>query len=129
MTDEALQDYFFAAIASTNTYALAKESQKINQNAHVGVKQAKAFMDTRDVEPEMSENGITVHEKKDIVNQDVHVLAIKKLVTPETIGHKIFPEDMYVIITSKRIKCFDKIGLLCVKHPQHQGPITNVRAW
>ena len=77
---------------------------------------------------ELHEHANTVHGLKDLLlaqNRDVHVRAIKKLVTQESINHDVFPENGRAFASNyykqkKNLLFVNNNGVLCVKYPKSQ---------
>ena len=100
ITEEAKQDYLLrtnvANVPSRVTYVLDETVEQALTTAPTVVRQAALAI--KDMDTQLHEQAKTVHGIKDLLlaqNRDVHVLAIKNLVTQESIDHgDIFPEDV-----------------------------------
>ena len=81
------------------------------------------------VNTKLHEHTHTVPGIKDLVlAQDVHVLALKKLVQGEGISQEIFPEDVRTFARNyfkqkKELLFLNSNGVLCVKYPLSQRPL------
>ena len=126
LTEEYQRDYSLpthaANVPSRTTYPLTGEEKQATDTAPEYVKQM-AFV-VNSVSMELHEHANTVQGLKDLLlaqNRDVHILAIKKLVTQESIDHDIFPAFARKYYNQKKnLLLVNANGILCVKYSKRQ---------
>ena len=103
VTEEARQSYLLpthvANVPSSVTYALNETDEQAM--ASFPTMNRQAALAIKDINMEPHEHANTAHGIKDLLfaqNRVVHVLAIKKLETQDSIDHDVFPERPCMIV-------------------------------
>ena len=138
LNEEHRHDYLLpthaASVPSRTTYPLTGEEKQAACTALEYVKQMAFVINSLSML--LHEHADTVLGLKDLLlaqNRDVHVLAIMKLVTQESINHDIFSEKVRVFARNynkqkKSLLFVNNNGVLCVKYPESQGNFMSAHA-